>query len=679
MDAEQRRHANRRRRRSSTRLLKIEPLESRRLLATFSVTNLDDAGVGSLRQAILDANTMEGADTIDFAAGLFVTPQTLPLSTALPTITEDLTIVGPGQELLTINAGNGADTQPGTGDGFRLFNIDDGIGNSLSSTSISGVTLTGGDVTGEGGAILNRENLTITDVAIVSNATGPGDVGGTVEAGQNGSDGERGGNGGGIFSVNGDLTIVQSTISGNSTGGGGTGGTGGDGIDGGDGGNGGYGGNGGDGGGIYFDTIAGELMIVDSTISNNSTGNGGLGGNPGLGDGGGSEGNGGDGGSAGDGGGILSFGGNITILRSTISGNFTGVGSDGAVGFDGGFGGDGGDGGGLYGLVDRLAISQSTITDNRTGEGGAGGNGSNGGSNGSSGADGRGGGVFSNTNDPVPIDNSIIAANQAAGAVPDLKTGNVTLTIDFSLIGDGDGLVITSGTGNQIGTGLVPIDPELGPLADNGGPTQTHAPLVGSPVIDAGDPSILPNPSEFDQRGTPFQRVRNGDQVAGAVIDIGAVEVHPPPSADFDQDNDVDGTDFLAWQRGFGTTTGAQRADGDSDDDGDVDADDLSVWQNTYGQSTPPPTAAATAPEDSAMILDLALTSLAKADETESVDDGVSPEGLVVDGGLIFSGEQSEQQSAATKSDGAAAPAIDDGESTDADARLHDELITTLF
>ena len=43
--------------------------------------------------------------------------------------------------------------------------------------------------------------------------------------------------------------------------------------------------------------------------------------------------------------------------------------------------------------------------------------------------------------------------------------------------------------GNQIGNAATPIDPLLGPLFDNGGPTRTHVPLVGSPVIDAGDPA----------------------------------------------------------------------------------------------------------------------------------------------------------------------------------------------
>ncbi|MGM0489807.1 MAG: choice-of-anchor Q domain-containing protein [Planctomycetota bacterium] len=41
--------------------------------------------------------------------------------------------------------------------------------------------------------------------------------------------------------------------------------------------------------------------------------------------------------------------------------------------------------------------------------------------------------------------------------------------------------------GDQIGSSGSPLDPQLAALADNGGPTQTHAPRVGSPVINAGD------------------------------------------------------------------------------------------------------------------------------------------------------------------------------------------------
>ncbi|RIK75437.1 MAG: hypothetical protein DCC67_15305 [Planctomycetota bacterium] len=62
--------------------------------------------------------------------------------------------------------------------------------------------------------------------------------------------------------------------------------------------------------------------------------------------------------------------------------------------------------------------------------------------------------------------------------------------------------------------------------------------------------------------------------------------VDPGPTADFNQDIRIDGADFLAWQRGFGITDGAVRAQGDADADGAVAADDLGVWQDQFGQGS---------------------------------------------------------------------------------------------
>ena len=54
---------------------------------------------------------------------------------------------------------------------------------------------------------------------------------------------------------------------------------------------------------------------------------------------------------------------------------------------------------------------------------------------------------------------------------------------------------------------------------------------------------------------------------------------------DFDLDNDVDGNDFMIWQRNVGLTAGATVADGDADLDGDVDEHDLALWQENLGVS----------------------------------------------------------------------------------------------
>jgi hypothetical protein len=73
----------------------------------------------------------------------------------------------------------------------------------------------------------------------------------------------------------------------------------------------------------------------------------------------------------------------------------------------------------------------------------------------------------------------------------------------------------------------------------------------------------------------------------GSVVIADAVRVVIPvpvtENADFDGDGDIDGRDFLTWQRGFGITGTATLTQGDANDDGDVDADDLAIWQSQYG------------------------------------------------------------------------------------------------
>jgi len=68
----------------------------------------------------------------------------------------------------------------------------------------------------------------------------------------------------------------------------------------------------------------------------------------------------------------------------------------------------------------------------------------------------------------------------------------------------------------------------------------------------------------------------------------------PPMSgdnADFNSDGVVDGNDFLAWQRGFGMTSGVELEHGDANGDGLVDDADLSVWNGAFGAAVAPPAA----------------------------------------------------------------------------------------
>src|SRR5262249_26849122 len=126
-----------------------------------------------------------------------------------------------------------------------------------------------------------------------------------------------------------------------------------------------------------------------------------------------------------------------------------------------------------------------------------------------------GGGVDSEGT--VRVKNTIIALNTAGQQFQDV----------FGLfLSQGHNLVTNPLSGNPntsftdpLNQDILGVDPKLGALAFNGGPTQTHALLAGSPAIDAGLNSGAPG---TDQRGVA--RPRDGDGNGCKVVDIGAFE-----------------------------------------------------------------------------------------------------------------------------------------------------------
>ena len=172
--------------------------------------------------------------------------------------------------------------------------------------------------------------------------------------------------------------------------------------------------------------------------------------------------------------------------------------------------------------------------------------------------------------------------------MPDDVAG--ALTAKFSIIGVDTGATITNNVGNQIGTAASPVDPLLVALADNGGPTLTHALGDGSPAIDAGDPAAMSGMGDVplnDQRGAPFARVEDGDGAGGARIDIGSVEAQPIPPAvfgDYNLDNSVDAADYVLWRNTLGTNV-PQFSGADGSGNGVVDQDDYVVWRAHFGLS----------------------------------------------------------------------------------------------
>lgn len=111
------------------------------------------------------------------------------------------------------------------------------------------------------------------------------------------------------------------------------------------------------------------------------------------------------------------------------------------------------------------------------------------------------------------------------------------------------------------------------------------APTQGSPFEDGlwlpdGSGPSTRNLLDGDWDSWTYTPTFDFDAIAQNPV---AAELPFTSTADFDADGDIDGSDFLAWQTGFGTATDASLAQGDSDGDGDVDAEDFQTWATQYG------------------------------------------------------------------------------------------------
>jgi hypothetical protein len=387
-----------------------------------TVTNTNDTGPGSLRQALIDAND---GDTINFAV-----TGTIGLTSDELLVNKSVTIPGPGTDVLAIN-GNAT---------YRVFHIA-----PSKIVTISELTITNGNASNEpvpdGGGIYNdHATLTLGNCTITNNVAFR-DGGGVHNAGAA------------------TLTLNDCVINGNVTGN--------------------------DGGGICNDGTGGAAImgITNSTVSSNSATHG-----AGICNDGRMKGatllqinnttfnnN-----SAGDdAGAILNIAdtkGTATLSNCTISGNS-------AQSFGGGINN-----------VAGLTVSNTTFSGNSANFGGS---------------------IAIGNPVTVSIGDTVLSAGKMGGNI--YNDGGIVISRGYNLSSD-DGGGYLNGPGDQLN-----IDPLLGPLQDNGGPTFTHALLFGSPAINAGDPNFV-GPPDYDQRGPNYYRVTDGR------IDVGSFEVQNSPS-----------------------------------------------------------------------------------------------------------------------------------------------------
>ena len=183
--------------------------------------------------------------------------------------------------------------------------------------------------------------------------------------------------------------------------------------------------------------------------------------------------------------------GPATIANSTIVGNSSA--SNGAGGLS------------LSSSEVPIAVRDSTISGNH-----------------STGSNAGGGGISAPENHPVRIEDTIVAGNSADSGGADLD-GPIEAV--FSLIGSPSGATLTQPVA---GSNLIGVDPQLGPLGDNGGPTQTMAITATSPAVNKGAGVLA-----ADQRGQPRPVAYPGVPFSAAAgangADIGAFELQAPP------------------------------------------------------------------------------------------------------------------------------------------------------
>jgi len=253
------------------------------------------------------------------------------------------------------------------------------------------------------------------------------------------------------------------------------------------------------------------------------------------------------------GGAVYNDAGTVSILNSTFSGNSASI-TGGPVSNT--------RGGAVYSKNGVLTVYNSTIT-------------------GDTANSGRDLYVFAENGGTAALN---IYSSIIARADPSASFLDVVMTFDQS-----PQQISLTGENNLIRRHNLPVsisvstdDPLLAALADNGGPTLTHALQSGSPAFGVGS-----NPMGLttDQRGST-----NGRTFFGR-IDIGAFEqqsfVGPPPAGDYNRNQFVDAADYVAWRKNVGRTV-PQFTGADGNGNGQIDTMDYLVWRSQFGIASTP-------------------------------------------------------------------------------------------
>ena len=346
----------------------------------------------------------------------------------------------------------------------RVFNLSAGI-NTISGLTIQGGWQSGSSGSGDsaaGGGVYNQTTLTLNDCTLNNNS---------ASGANNLSNGGAGGaaQGGAIYN-NGSLTLNRCTFN--------------------------------------RDSVTGNANAVGGGAGGFNSGPVGFGGAGGV----------------AQGGAVFNNASATLILSNCTFGGFGAYGNaaGGGQGGTGHFGGNGGAGsGGAIFNLGTMTVTACTISGNQV-NGGAGGSGSvsinNGAMGASKGALATGGGTST-------VRTALIAGNTGNSSATSDVDGAFT-SAGYNLVGSRDNSTGFTGTADQGGTNAAPINAQLGPLQNNGGPTDTMALLAGSPALDQGKAFGL----TIDQRGQPrpLDNFSIANASGGDGSDIGAFEIDTP-------------------------------------------------------------------------------------------------------------------------------------------------------